>query len=71
MGFVINGLKHGPFSERNCYGVNSHSLVWDCDMAAILLLSHLLPPTTKGKKYSKISASDAAGRLMKFMRVCS
>lgn len=29
-----------------------------------------LPPTSKGKKSSKISASDAAGRLVKFMKVC-
>ncbi|KAF3859067.1 hypothetical protein F7725_021466, partial [Dissostichus mawsoni] len=24
--------------------------VWDCEVAAILLLLHLLPPTSKGKK---------------------
>ncbi|XP_034080226.1 uncharacterized protein LOC117551430 [Gymnodraco acuticeps] len=44
--------------------------VWDCEVAAILLLLHLLPPTSKGKKSRvKISAKDAAGRLVKFLRV--
>nr|XP_033963161.1 uncharacterized protein LOC117464696 [Pseudochaenichthys georgianus] len=44
--------------------------VWDCEVAAILLLLHLLPPTSKGKKSPvKISAKDAAGRLVKFLRV--
>ncbi|XP_071061015.1 uncharacterized protein [Pseudochaenichthys georgianus] len=39
-------------------------------VAAILLLLHLLPPTSKGKKSRvKISAKDAAGRLVKFLRV--
>ncbi|KAF3837731.1 hypothetical protein F7725_009499, partial [Dissostichus mawsoni] len=42
--------------------------VWDCEVAAILLLLHLLPPTSKGKKSRvKISAKDA-GRLVKFLR---
>ncbi|KAJ8333747.1 hypothetical protein SKAU_G00410660 [Synaphobranchus kaupii] len=40
-------------------------------MSAILLLLHLLPPTCKGKKTGKMSASDAAGRLIKFMKVGS
>ncbi|KAJ4940037.1 hypothetical protein JOQ06_029468, partial [Pogonophryne albipinna] len=42
--------------------------VWDCEVAAILLLLHLLPPTSKGKMSRvKISAKDAAGRLVKFL----
>ncbi|KAJ8369410.1 hypothetical protein SKAU_G00094380 [Synaphobranchus kaupii] len=44
---------------------------WDCEMSAILLLLHLLPPTCKGKKTGKMSASDAAGHLIKFMKVGS
>ncbi|KAF3833189.1 hypothetical protein F7725_026854, partial [Dissostichus mawsoni] len=41
----------------------------DCEVAAILLLLHLLPPTSKGKKSRvKISAKDATGRLVKFLR---
>ncbi|KAI9517827.1 hypothetical protein NQZ68_000996 [Dissostichus eleginoides] len=44
--------------------------VWDYEVAAILLLLHLLPPTSKGKKSRvKISAKDATGRLAKFLRV--
>ncbi|XP_062309209.1 uncharacterized protein LOC134038860 isoform X1 [Osmerus eperlanus] len=43
--------------------------VWDCEVAAICLLLHLLPPTSKGKKSAKISATDAAVRLVKFLKV--
>lgn len=48
-----------------------HSEEWDSEMAAILLLLHLLPPTVKGKKGGKMSASEAASRLIKFMKVFS
>ncbi|XP_030228426.1 uncharacterized protein LOC115555605 isoform X2 [Gadus morhua] len=43
--------------------------VWDCEVAAICLLLHLLPPTSKGKKSAKISATDATVRLVKFLKV--
>ncbi|XP_077378304.1 uncharacterized protein LOC144019238 [Festucalex cinctus] len=42
---------------------------WDADLAAILLLVQLLPPTAKGKRHGKISASEAADHLLKFMKV--
>ncbi|XP_077417648.1 uncharacterized protein LOC144048988 [Vanacampus margaritifer] len=42
---------------------------WNSDLAAILLLVHLLPPTAKGKRHGKISASEAAEHLLKFMKV--
>ncbi|XP_013855814.1 uncharacterized protein LOC106511603 [Austrofundulus limnaeus] len=42
---------------------------WDSDLAAILLLVHLLPPTAKGKRQGKISTTDAADHLFKFMKV--
>ncbi|XP_063078295.1 uncharacterized protein LOC134468284 [Engraulis encrasicolus] len=48
-----------------------HSEEWDSEMAALLLLLHLLPPTVKGKKSGKMSASEATRRLMKFMKVGS
>ncbi|XP_063043022.1 uncharacterized protein LOC134437461 [Engraulis encrasicolus] len=48
-----------------------HSEEWDSEMAAILLLLHLLPPTVKGKKSGKMSASEATRRLIKFMKVGS
>ncbi|KAG7459331.1 hypothetical protein MATL_G00209520 [Megalops atlanticus] len=47
--------------ESNDYG-------WDSDLAAILLLVHLLPPTTKGKRHGKFSASEAADHVFKFMK---
>ncbi|KAK7893154.1 hypothetical protein WMY93_022306 [Mugilogobius chulae] len=42
---------------------------WDSEMAALLLLLHLLPPTCKGRKTSKISTSDAVNLLVKFVKV--
>ncbi|KAK7910208.1 hypothetical protein WMY93_014892 [Mugilogobius chulae] len=42
---------------------------WDSEIAALLLLLHLLPPTCKGRKTSKISTSDAANLLVKFVKV--
>ncbi|RXN17908.1 hypothetical protein ROHU_026512 [Labeo rohita] len=42
---------------------------WDSDVAAILLLLHLLPPTVKGRKTGKISATEAADHVVKFMKV--
>lgn len=47
----------------------SNPLGWDSDLAAILLLVHLLPPTAKGKKTGKISATEAADLVIKFMKV--
>ncbi|XP_062396017.1 uncharacterized protein LOC134086491 isoform X2 [Sardina pilchardus] len=41
---------------------------WESDLATILLLLHLLPPTSKGKKHKKISAAEAGDHLVKFMK---
>lgn len=46
-------------------------LGWDSDLAATLLLVHLLPPTVKGKGHGKMSASEAADHITKLMKVCS
>ena len=46
-------------------------LGWDSDLAAILLLIHLLPPTAKGKRHGKISATEATDHVVKFMKVRS
>lgn len=45
------------------------SVDWESDLATILLLLHLLPPTSKGKKHKKISASEAGDHLVKFLKV--
>uniref|UniRef100_A0AAV2M8F9 Uncharacterized protein n=1 Tax=Knipowitschia caucasica TaxID=637954 RepID=A0AAV2M8F9_KNICA len=47
----------------------SNDYGWDSDLAAILLLVHLLPPTKKGKKFGRISATDATDHVVKFMKV--
>lgn len=44
-------------------------LVYDQEMASLLLLIHLLPPPPGGPKSPKISACDAAGRLVMFHKV--
>ncbi|XP_039458189.1 uncharacterized protein LOC120434349 [Oreochromis aureus] len=42
---------------------------WDSDMAALLLLLHLLPPTSKGHtKTAKISSAQAANHLVRFVK---
>ncbi|CAL8332938.1 unnamed protein product [Arctogadus glacialis] len=66
----LSGLRPGTHvddllsaqEESNDYG-------WDSDLAAILLLVHLLPPTAKGKRHGKISATEAADHVVKFMKV--
>ncbi|XP_057711898.1 uncharacterized protein LOC130929034 isoform X1 [Corythoichthys intestinalis] len=42
---------------------------WDSDMATLLLLLHLLPPTA-GRKRVKISPSDAVDKLVHFHKSC-
>ncbi|KAG9262163.1 hypothetical protein AMEX_G23898 [Astyanax mexicanus] len=42
---------------------------WDSDMASVLLLLHLLPPTA-GRKRIKISASDAVDKMVHFHKSC-
>ncbi|MEQ2223620.1 hypothetical protein ILYODFUR_038424 [Ilyodon furcidens] len=45
---------------------------WDSDVAALLLLLHLLPPTSRGhKKTAKISSTQAATHLLRFVKVCT
>ncbi|KAJ8333516.1 hypothetical protein SKAU_G00415240 [Synaphobranchus kaupii] len=44
---------------------------WDSDMATLLLLIHLLPPPPGGKRAAKISAVDAASRLVVYHKSCN
>ncbi|KAI7796135.1 hypothetical protein IRJ41_017408, partial [Triplophysa rosa] len=42
---------------------------WDSDMSSILMLVHLLPPSSQGRKRpGKISARQACDRLVKFIK---
>ncbi|XP_073714521.1 uncharacterized protein [Misgurnus anguillicaudatus] len=43
---------------------------WDSDMSSILLLLHLLPPSS-GRKKTKISATEAVDRLVHFHKSCT
>ncbi|XP_077939789.1 uncharacterized protein LOC144389513 [Gasterosteus aculeatus] len=41
---------------------------WDSDLSSILLLLHLLPPTSRGqKKTTKISSAQATSRLVRYL----
>ncbi|KAG9276092.1 hypothetical protein AMEX_G8359 [Astyanax mexicanus] len=44
---------------------------WDSDMATLFLLTHLLPPPPGGKRAVKISAADAADRLVVHHKSCN
>lgn len=60
---VVRSLLLSANNQRD----SEHCPDWDSDMATLLLLLHLLPPTP-GKKVSKISASDAINRLVVYQK---
>ncbi|KAK9521504.1 hypothetical protein VZT92_021301 [Zoarces viviparus] len=72
---VIKEAKHLTQSTEPCrlltaaenLSENDHTN-WDSDMASLLLL-HLLPPTA-GRKWIKISPSDAVGKMLHFHKSC-
>ncbi|KAM9398772.1 uncharacterized protein ACWYII_031268 isoform 6-T6 [Salvelinus alpinus] len=71
---VIADCKTLPFSEPvedllSSAQHESNDYGWESDLAAILLLLHLLPPTSKGPKTAKIRTSQAADHLVRFMKV--
>eukprot|EP00063_Salmo_salar_P090382 XP_014065217.1 PREDICTED: uncharacterized protein LOC106610388 isoform X8 [Salmo salar] len=71
---VIADCKTLPFSEPvedllSSAQQESNDYGWESDLAAILLLLHLLPPTSKGPKTAKIRTSQAADHLVRFMKV--
>ncbi|XP_026155544.1 uncharacterized protein LOC113126023 [Mastacembelus armatus] len=43
---------------------------WDSDMASLLLLVHLLPPTAGRKRRTKISPSEAVDKMVHFHKSC-
>lgn len=54
-----------------CGCCHTNPLGWDSDLAAILLLVHFLPPTTKGQRHGKISATETTDHVVKFMKLRS
>ncbi|KAK2907051.1 hypothetical protein Q8A67_006036 [Cirrhinus molitorella] len=61
-------LHHGAHVDDLLSALEESDYGWDSDVAAILLLLHLLPPTVKGRKTGKISATEAADHAVKFMK---
>ncbi|XP_065131238.1 uncharacterized protein [Paramisgurnus dabryanus] len=47
-----------------------HETIYDQEMASLLLLIHLLPPSPGGLKSPRISACDAAKKLVVFHKSC-
>ncbi|XP_059187920.1 uncharacterized protein LOC131970520 [Centropristis striata] len=47
-----------------------HNSGWDSDLSSILLLVHLIPPTSKGhKKGAKISACQAEDHVVRYLQI--
>ncbi|KAK7918721.1 hypothetical protein WMY93_010005 [Mugilogobius chulae] len=69
---VIEECKKNPnvselLSSLDSGTENEHG--WDSDVTSLLLLLHLLPPTSRGpKKMAKISSAQAMDRLFKFLK---
>ncbi|XP_051794862.1 uncharacterized protein LOC110957375 isoform X2 [Acanthochromis polyacanthus] len=60
--YVEELLAASDLEVENDYG-------WDSDMSALLLLLHLLPPTSKGqKKTPKMSSAQAANHVVRFIK---
>ncbi|CAL8348271.1 uncharacterized protein LOC115556062 isoform X2 [Gadus morhua] len=72
---VIRESQSLPFSlhveelRAGCNPETENDHGWDSDMSALLLLLHLLPPTSRGhKKTVKISAAQAEDHLVRFVK---
>ncbi|KAK0155497.1 hypothetical protein N1851_002087 [Merluccius polli] len=60
--YVDELLAASDLQVENDYG-------WDSDMSALLLLLHLLPPTSKGqKKTPKMSSAQAVNHVVRFIK---
>ncbi|KAM7423196.1 hypothetical protein PAMA_010972 [Pampus argenteus] len=60
--YVDELLAASDLEVENDYG-------WDSDMSALLLLLHLLPPTSKGqKKAPKMSSAQATNHVVRFIK---
>ncbi|KAE8278008.1 hypothetical protein D5F01_LYC23943 [Larimichthys crocea] len=73
---VINEARHLTQSVEVCRLLKAaekltenDDTTWDSDMASLLLLLHLLPPTA-GRKRTKISHSDAVDKMLHFHKSC-
>ncbi|CAL9694442.1 unnamed protein product [Knipowitschia caucasica] len=73
---VINEAKHLTQSVELCRlqkaaekTAENDDTTWASDMASLLLLLHLLPPTA-GRKRTKISPSDAVNKMLHFHKSC-
>ncbi|XP_035809342.2 uncharacterized protein LOC118471082 [Amphiprion ocellaris] len=73
---VIKEAKHLTLSTELCRLLKAAEKLtenddtnWDSDMASLLLLLHLLPPTA-GQKRAKITCSNAVDKMVHFHKSC-
>ncbi|KAI9531334.1 hypothetical protein NQZ68_000832 [Dissostichus eleginoides] len=73
---IVKEAKHLTQSTELCRLLNAAETLaenddtsWDSDMACLLLLLYLLPPTA-GRKRTKISPSDAVDKMVHFHKSC-
>ncbi|KAI9523083.1 hypothetical protein NQZ68_031172 [Dissostichus eleginoides] len=73
---IIKEAKHLTQSTELCRLLNAAETLeenddtrWDSDMASLLLLLYLLPPTA-GRKRTTISPSDAVDKMVHFHKSC-
>ncbi|XP_058264609.1 uncharacterized protein LOC131365970 [Hemibagrus wyckioides] len=63
-------ISNEHVEELLCAQQNSDGTGWDSDLPSILLLVHLLPPTSKGhKKSAKISSYQAVDHVVRYLRI--
>lgn len=61
-------LRFGAHVDDVLFGQQESDYGWDSDVAAVLMLVQLLPPTVKKRKTGKVSTAEAADRVVKFMK---
>ncbi|KAF3843972.1 hypothetical protein F7725_016020, partial [Dissostichus mawsoni] len=64
-----NSNESGNFKRLTVTFASFLPLGWDSDLSSILLLVHLLPPTSKGhKKSAKISSYQAVSHVVRYLK---
>ncbi|XP_051784183.1 uncharacterized protein LOC114656238 [Erpetoichthys calabaricus] len=71
MGLTLTPAVRSLISSARKQTIGEDNCKWDSDLATLLLLVHLLPPQPGGKRTAKISAADAADRLVVHHKSCN
>ncbi|XP_072574593.1 uncharacterized protein [Paramormyrops kingsleyae] len=71
MGLTLTPAVRSLISSAGKQTIGEDHCKWDSNLATLLLLVHLLPPQPGGKRAAKISAADAADRLVVYHKFCN